>query len=82
MMHILPSTRDCRKVDDRCGHPGCATCFPGGRIVYNPEADKLAAVLQSIIDSACHPDIALRVIAVDLAPIRKALAEYRKTLSP
>lgn len=46
----------------------------------NPEADKLAAVLQGIIDSACHPDIALRVISVDLAPIRKALADDRQTL--
>ncbi len=55
-------------------------CFTSLSLMTNPEADKLAAVLQSIIDSACHPDIALRVISVELAPIRKALADYRKTL--
>jgi hypothetical protein len=43
------------------------------------KADKLADVLQGIINSACHPEIALRVISVELAPIRKALAEYHKT---
>lgn len=48
----------------------------------NPEADKLAAVLQSIIDGAVHPDVALRRISVDLAPIRAALEEYRKAQTP
>lgn len=45
-------------------------------MIPNPEADKLAQVLQSIIDSACHPDIALRVISVELAPIRRVLKDY------
>ena len=47
----------------------------------NPEADALAATIQGVIDSACHPDIALRVISVELAPLRAALTKYRSTQS-
>ena len=31
------------------------------------------AALQGVINSACHPAIAIRVLMVELAPIRKAL---------
>ncbi len=46
-------------------------------------AAEMAACLQSIIDGAVHPDIALRCILVDLAPIRAVLAKYRnRPLTP
>ena len=41
----------------------------------------LRETLQGVINTACHPDIALRSVMVDLAPIRAAIdtAEPRKT---
>ncbi len=71
--------RDCQKERDRCGHPYCKTCTPNGFPHYNPEADKLAAVLQSIIDGCVHPQVALRRVSVDLAPIRAALKAYHES---
>lgn len=44
-----------------------------------PNEEKLRKVLQGIIDSACHPEIAQRVVLVDLKPIRKVLAETAPT---
>jgi hypothetical protein len=34
-------------------------------------------VLEDIINKACHPDIALRVVMVELAPIRKMLKKLK-----
>lgn len=49
--------------------------------------DKLVAAnkelvkgLEHVINSACHPEIALRVVMVDLAPVRKALKKNKELL--
>jgi len=39
-------------------------------------ADLLAATLRRILNGACHPEIALRVVMVDLGPVRAALKAY------
>lgn len=38
------------------------------------QTDALAAVLAAIVAGAVHPEIAVRRVIVDLAPIRHALA--------
>lgn len=47
--------------------------------------DKLVAVnnemrraLEHVVNSACHPDIAIRVLMVELAPVRKALKKNKE----
>lgn len=35
--------------------------------------DLMRATLQGVLNSVAHPDIALRAVLVNLAPVRKAL---------
>lgn len=40
--------------------------------------DQLASTLQGVLDSALHPDIAIRAVMVSLEPVRTALAAYHQ----
>lgn len=39
---------------------------------------EMAETLQGIINGCVHPEVAIRTVFVDLAPIRKALKENEK----
>lgn len=42
----------------------------------------MAAALEGVLNSACHPDIALRAVLVPLDPVREALSQYRRFVEP
>ena len=44
-------------------------------VVVNKE---LVKGLEHVVNSACHPDIAIRVLMVELAPVRKALKKNKE----
>lgn len=39
---------------------------------------ELVKGLEHVVNSACHPDIAIRVLMVELAPVRKALKKNKE----
>lgn len=38
----------------------------------------MAATMQGIINGCCHPDVAIRAVFTDLAPIRKSLKKHKE----
>ncbi len=45
-------------------------------------AANMAAALEGVLNSACHPDIAIRAVLVPLEPVRDALAQYHRFCKP
>lgn len=69
-----------------CGHCRPQLIEENGKLAFTKEnfdkllkfSDSSREALDSIVNGCVHPEVAVRAMCVDLAPIRKALKRYKE----
>jgi hypothetical protein len=49
-------------------------------MILKEDLEKTVKILQSIVDSCVHPNVAVRAVFVELSPIRKEIIRLKKLM--